>query len=404
MRLLFWIGFAWLAYVYVGYPVLVWIWSKLRPFRPAVDDNFVPTVSVLIAARNEEKDIEWKVRETLAWDYPADRLQALVASDASTDGTDEILAGIKDPRFSFVRMEPRSGKQVALNRLAGLASGDILFFTDANTHIGPAALRRMVSYFADAKVGCVTGPELNINEADGSATVSGERRYLGYESWINVAESRLGSVLICNGANFAMRRSLFTPLQREVANDLESPLRIGALGYALLFDPELQSTERASTSARQEFMRRRRICGQGILGMWRLWDCLHGLRRWQFLSRKFLRWFGLIPMTAVFFSSALLLDNGFAGLTFAMALLFVLFAIVGFLIESGGGRSWALFRYPFYFLLINVAAFVGVMETALGRRYGVWESAASTREDSAAATSSANDPQALAINKKGNAV
>lgn len=369
-----------MAYVYFGYPVLVWILGRLRPFRPDVDSSFTPKVSVLIAARNEENDIGWKIQETLSWDYPTERLQVLVASDASTDGTDAVLDSIKDSRFSYVRMERRSGKQVALNRLAERATGDILFFTDANTHISPSTLRRMTSYFADPRVGCVTGTEQNIQTKHGEVPVSsGVRSYLGYESWINLQESRLGAVLVCDGSIFAMRRSAFSPLQPDIANDLESPLRIAGSGLAVLFDPELRSLECAVSSARQEFARRRRICGQGLLGMWRLRHCLTGLRLWQFLSRKFLRWLGLIPLVAVAVASFALRENPVFAFISMLLLVFLLLSSVGLVLNLTGLAGGRIFSFPFYFLLAHTAALLGLMDTCLGRRYGVWEMAVSSR-------------------------
>src|ERR1019366_2386632 len=157
MMLLFWMGVAWLGYVYIGYPLILAVLALVRRVHPVAQDDFLPTVSVLIAARNEGKDIGWKATETLKWDYPADRLEVLVASDASEDRTDEIVQAIKDPRLTLVRMEKRGGKGRALNRLAELAHGKLLFFTDANAHIAPHCLGRMVGHFADPQVGCVTG-------------------------------------------------------------------------------------------------------------------------------------------------------------------------------------------------------------------------------------------------------
>jgi cellulose synthase/poly-beta-1,6-N-acetylglucosamine synthase-like glycosyltransferase len=381
MKLLFWIGFAWLAYVYVGYPVLMWMLGKIRPFRPAVDSNFLPSVSVLIAARNEEKDIAWKVQETLAWDYPPDRLQVLVASDASTDGTDAILAGFRDPRFRFVRMEHRSGKQLGLNRLAEQATGEILFFTDANAHVNKSILRRMVSYFADPRVGCVTGPEENADRPVVSAMESGGSRYLGYENWINQAESAMGSVLVCNGAMFSMRRSSFTPLQPDIANDLESPLCVGGLGYAVLFDPSLVSIEVASNSARQEFARRRRICAQGLLGMWRMRRFLKGMRGWQFVSRKLLRWLGLLPMAAIAVASAVLSGTYVFALIFSLSAVFLFLALIGLAANSSGRACPKVCAYPLFFLLIHCAALMGLADTCRGRRFGVWEIAPMARRE-----------------------
>lgn len=383
MKVIFLISFciaaAWLLYVYLGYPVALWMLGLQRRFRPILRDGFFPKVSVLISARNEEKDIGWKVAETLNWDYPADRLELLVASDASEDRTDEILRSIRDSRLKFVRMEHRAGKNLALNGLASLATGDLLFFTDANSHIERTCLRKMIRYFADPRVGCVTGKDLALEEEAESNITVGERSYWGYESLIQTLESRLGSVLICFGAIFLIRRNLFTPLQSDLANDLELPLRIGGAGYAVLFEPTAHSIEKATHSPQEEFNRRRRICGQGILGFWRLRKTLRGLRAWQFASRKLLRWLCLIPLLVALVSCLALADHAIFQILLVAQVIFYILAFLGWLTAMSGRRGKPLIAIPFYFALVNLAAVVGIIEIFFGRRFHVWEVALLTR-------------------------
>ncbi len=379
---LFWFGAAWILYVYGGYPVVLWALSHIKPFRPNRDSRHCPSVSVLIAARNEARDIEWKVRETLAWRYPPERLEVLVASDASTDATDDLLAGIRDSRLRVVRLEQRSGKQVALNRLAELASGELLFFTDANTHIESTALRRAVAYFADERVGCVTGAEQQSSALSSSGIEYSSATYLTYESWLQELESRLGSVVACDGSIFLMRRSLFTPLDPEIANDLESPIRIAATGHAVLYDATLRSRESATTLPREEFRRRVRICGQGALAMWRLRHCLTGFRAFQFVSHKFLRWLALLPAAMVVFGSVWNADSPQFVLLICFEAALLVCALAAMLLMNRGVRVPAVFAMPFHFLLVNVAALTGILQTLLGRRFGVWEQPASSRGDS----------------------
>ena len=201
MTLLFWIGVAWLGYVYVGYPLVLAVLALVRRVRPVMRDDFLPTVSVLIAAHNEERDIGWKVNETLGWDYPSERLEVLVASDASEDRTDEIVQAIKDSRLTLLRMEKRGGKNRALNRLVQRARGELLFFTDANAHIAAECLRRLVRHFADKRVGCVTGGT-HFWQQDSAVVGKGAGVYSDYESTIRHLESEIGSVLACDGAIF----------------------------------------------------------------------------------------------------------------------------------------------------------------------------------------------------------
>lgn len=372
MTALFWIGILWIGYVYAGYPLVLALLARVRRVHPLMKDDFLPSVSVLISARNEEKDIGWKVRETLTWDYPRDRLELLVASDASEDRTEEILQAIKDPRLKLARMERRSGKGVALNRLAQLAQGELLFFTDANAHIPAHCLKRMVRHFADERVGCVTGMTSAQPDA-GLAIESGDRLYLGYETTISHLESQLGSVLVCDGAIFCIRRSLFQPVFPELANDLELPMRIGGAGYWVLHEPAAKVFEKETSSPQEEFARRRRICGQGLLAMWKFRRTLRGLRGWQFVSRKFFRWLTVVPLVLLLISSAALAGQAFFALVLTLELVFYALAMVGWALALKDGKAGQAFSVPFFVMLGSVGAFVGVVDTCLGRRFAVWE-------------------------------
>lgn len=375
---LFWLGVLWLGYVWLGYPAALAILSRIRRFRPATRDDFQPTVSVLVAARNEERDIGWKLAETLAWDYPTERVELLVGSDASSDGTDDIIRSVGDPRVHFVRNEERSGKCITLNRLARMATGEILFFTDANTHIEARALRQMLRNFADPRVGCVTGMEQNPSDYGNTTMTMGSNAYLGYESRVDELESSLGSVLVCDGSIYCLRRSLFSNLDPDLANDLEHPIRAGAAGAKILYEPQARSFERCSSSAREEFARRRRIAGQGALAMWRLRRELKGMRLWQFVSRKFLRWLTLLPLVTMFVTT-LILRHGpwFGWLLLAQTAFYV--AALGGAWLGGESRTRAILRLPFVVLNANVAVFVGLVDACCGKTFATWNIAGLSR-------------------------
>ena len=372
-KFVFWISVGWLAYVYAGYPAALWLIALLRRRRFASSEDALPSVSVLVSARNEEKDIAWKIRDTLNCNYPAEKIEMLVASDESDDGTDGVLRSVADPRFRFIRNARRQGKNLTLNRLAELARGEILFFTDANSHIPTDCFRKMTAHFADPKVGCVTGWERAEEEGADPGMSAGGGAYLGYEATINSLESALGSVLVCDGSVFCMRKSLFAPVQPDLANDLELPLRIGAKGFAVLYEPEAYSTEKNTSSPSEEFNRRRRICGQGILGFWRLRNQLTGLRAWQFTSRKLMRWLATIPMAAALIASAILASSRFFLALFILQASFYASALLGWFLVSGIKRSHRLLSLPFYFMLVNLSAMTGIVEACLGRRFAVWE-------------------------------
>jgi cellulose synthase/poly-beta-1,6-N-acetylglucosamine synthase-like glycosyltransferase len=375
---IFWLGVVWVGYVWIGYPVILAVVSIGRRFRAVTADDYYPMVSVLIAARNEQRDIGWKLVETLGWDYPEDRLEVLVGSDASSDGTDDAIRSVRDPRLTFVRNEERSGKNRTLNRLARIAKGELLFFTDANTHIEPQCLKKMVRYFADTRVGCVTGLEQNLEGDDTSTITMGSNAYLGYEATVDSLESKLGSVLVCDGSIYCLRRSLFFSLDPDLANDLEHPVRAGAARSTILYEPGARSFERCSSSAREEFTRRRRIAGQGALAMWRLRRELRGFRLWQFVSRKCLRWLTLIPVAMILISTFIMRRNGWFEGLFAAQIAFCLITILGAW-QGRQSRISAVLRLPFVAVMANVAVFLGVVDAICGKTFATWNIAELSR-------------------------
>jgi cellulose synthase/poly-beta-1,6-N-acetylglucosamine synthase-like glycosyltransferase len=380
MKAVFLIGVLWMAYVYAGYPLLLVLISYWKRARPIASNQHLPSVSVLLAARNEEKDIGWKIAETLAWDYPSDKLELLVASDASEDSTDEIVRSFADPRVVLVRMERRGGKARALNRLAELARGEVLFFTDANCHIGARALRLMVRHFADPRVGSVTGNTRFTEEAEKAVVTSGGGSYLGYETILKRLENRIGSVLVCDGAIFCLRSALFQRLDPSLANDLELPMRVGAAGYWVLHDPQAIVLERGTSSPLEEFQRLRRMCAQGVLAMFKLRDVFFGLRGWQFISHKFLRWTSLIPMLMVLVSSAILASHSpfFSSLLILQGTFYGL-AAIGLQRARANRPVTTLTAIPFYVVLGVVGALVGVVDSLRGKRFDVWEIPSTSR-------------------------
>ena len=375
---LFWSSAAWLGYVWIGYPLVLEALSLTRRFRSVAADDYYPTVSVVIAARNEQKDIGWKLAQTLAWDYPVDRLEVLIGSDASTDGTDEAIRSVRDSRLRFVRNQEQAGKNITLNRLVRLAHGDLLFFTDANTHIGPQCLRTMVRHFADPRVGCVTGMECNVTGPETSTITTGSNTYLEYESVVDTLESKLGSVLVCDGSVYCLRRALFTDLDPDLANDLEHPVRIGGAGAAILYEPQARSLECCTSSALEEFARRRRIAAQGALGMWRLRHELRGFRLWQFLSRKFLRWLTLLPLVIVLVTSFLLRREHLFAALFVAQIAFYVMALMG-MWQHETSRANGLLRLPFVFLLAHIAVCLGVLDACRRKRFATWNIAGLSR-------------------------
>jgi len=377
--LILWIGIAWLAYTYVGYPLLLVLITRFRRIHSRSREDYLPTVSVLIAARNEQNDIGWKIVETLGWDYPSAKLEVLVASDASVDRTDEIVNGIQDPRVKLIRMERRGGKGRALNRLAHEASGVVLFFTDANAHIPSHCIRRMVRHLADERVGCVTGRTSSGHGTEYNVIGSGAGAYFGYESRINSLEDKLGSVLNCDGAIFCMRRSLYIPVTPDLANDLELPLRVRHAGYWTLYEPEAYVLERDTESPGEEFARRRRIAAQGALACWKLRETLRGWRGLQFLSHKLFRYLTPVPLFLIFATSLLLASRPLFAALLSVQIAFYLLAAVGFAATSRAKMTSRVFSIPFYVVFGSIGALMGIVDACTGRRFDIWNIATQSR-------------------------
>ena len=375
---LFWISLLWIGYVWIGYPIMLALISWRKRFRAAQQDGYCPSVSVLISARNEVRDIGWKLEETFAWDYPLDRLEVLIGSDASTDGTDDVVKAFHDPRLIFIRNQDQLGKNATLNRLARLARGELLFFTDANTHVDSQSLRKMTRHFADSRVGCVTGLERNVVDEQASTLTMGCKAYLEYESCVAQLESRIGSVLVCDGSIYCVRRSAFSELDPDLANDLEHPIRVGATGAKLLYEPEARSYERCSTDSQEEFSRRRRIAAQGALAFLRLHHELRGMRLWQFASRKLLRWLSLVPLMIVLGTTIALRSSYWFEILLVLQAFFYVAALAG-MWQGGPWKLFPILRVPFTVVLGNLAVLLGVLDACRGRRFAIWNIAELSR-------------------------
>src|SRR5262245_27935704 len=226
---------AMVAFIYAGYPALMFALSLLLR-RPVRRDDITPRVSVIIAAYNEERDIEAKLENTLALDYPRDRMEIIVASDCSTDRTDEIVRGFSAQGVILRRRPERFGKTVAQNRAAKAASGEILVFSDATTMYEPDAIRKIVRSFADPEVGCVAG-QLIYMDASSSAVGRGCRSYWGYEKFLKRCESRIGTLVGVSGCMYAVRRICHARLANDMIDDFVIRTEIQLLGLSIVYVP-----------------------------------------------------------------------------------------------------------------------------------------------------------------------
>lgn len=379
---LFWFSLGWLVYVYVGYPLLLALLSVMRPFRCRPGRDYQPPVTLLFSAKDEISALPSKMANLRALDYPRDKIQILVASDGSTDGTADFLRQQPDTEAEVI--EESVGKNRALNRLLPRARGDVLFFTDANTFFDPAAVRETVPLFADPRVGALSGELRYLSRGPSDSVSHGTGLYWRYENLVKRLESAIGSVLVATGPLLAVRRERCRTLYPEVANDFQLPMAVAGAGDAVLYSDSFLGSEHAASELADEFWRTTRIVSRGICGCRRLWKIIlvRPLRLWQLLSHKIMRWL-VAPILIILLLSTLGLVGDSPSLMYIVIgicqVLFYAAALVGGALHILGIRPGVLY-VPYHFLALNIAALVGVMQGLVKGAPSVWEKPASARD------------------------
>ncbi|MFN3649706.1 MAG: glycosyltransferase family 2 protein [Armatimonadota bacterium] len=374
---IFWSCWGAIFYTYFLFPVLLALLARIRgaaPPAPAglLRDEELPRVALVVAAFNERATMAAKIANSLAIDYPSDRLEVLVGSDGSNDGTDEILRRVQDPRVRAFLFDERRGKISVLNDLAARSGADILVMSDANTMIAPDAVRKLVRHFADPRVGCVSG-ELTLEQEGGA---SGEGLYWKYESWIKRSESRLGFLIGCNGGIYAVRRSLYVPLPRNtVVDDFVLCMRVLEQGFRVRFDPEARAFEPPCPSARAEMVRKIRIGAGGFQAIGLTYRLLHprfGAVSFAYWGHKVLRW--CVPLMLL---AAWAVNLPLSGVEPYRSLLLAQLggaALAACAYHRRPGTALPRWTRPFsYFYLMNFALFLGLIRFLFRSQKVTWD-------------------------------
>jgi cellulose synthase/poly-beta-1,6-N-acetylglucosamine synthase-like glycosyltransferase len=393
--ILFWSAIVALVYHYVGYPLalaalaLVRGRSQRRSFAPGEP---LPTVTLIISAYNEEEVIDRKLGNALALDYPRDRFEIIVASDGSTDRTNEIAARHADRGVVLHAYAKQRGKNLALNDTIPRASGEIVVFTDANGMYQPDAVRLLVQPFADPAVGSVCG-ELIYKNFNQNQIAEGYNRYWELDQMQKRMESDLGQLLGANGSIFALRKELCRPIRNDVCNDMVQPIWVAAAGHRCVYEPRALSFEAGSRNLGDELRRRSRIIGRGIRGIAAVWpDVVRGrawLVGWELLSRKALRYLTPLWLVMLLIGSALAPGIGYR-LLFVLQLLLYVSIPLSFVLPEGGLRK--LTSPAVYFGIGTLAAFLGWWKVLTGSELGRWQTAERPFE---ASTVTANGVEAV---------
>jgi cellulose synthase/poly-beta-1,6-N-acetylglucosamine synthase-like glycosyltransferase len=375
MQVCFWLGAALLFYTYAGYPLLLALVSRLRP-RPVRQAEWMPLVSVIITAYNEERDLTAKLENTLALDYPKEKLEIIVASDCSNDRTDEIAVEYLSRGVRLYRQAERLGKTSAQNMAVEQARGEVILFSDATTLYEREVLRVMLPNFADETVGCVAGRLIYVDPTD-SSVGQGARSYWGYETFLKRHESRVCSLIGASGCLYAVRRSAYVPMYPEACSDFLIATKMVEQGLRAVYEPAAVCTEETNKRTDKELRMRVRIITQTFTDLWRHRAIMNPLRSGfyavELISHKVLRYFVPVFLLLVFISSLALAPYSILYALVALAqLCFYGAAGLSWLMERMGRRN-RLLALPQYFVLANLASLVAFYKFLSGERYARWE-------------------------------
>jgi len=376
----FWVSCIILFYVYFGYPILILFLSKLMPKHfvkfsdeELRDGSVLPKISFFIPAYNEEQVIEKKIRNTLELDYPKDKIEIVVASDGSDDKTVEI-AELYSDEIQLIAYNVREGKTSLINKTVPKLKGEIIVFSDASAMLVVNALKKLISPFKEPNIGSVSGLYI-LRDASSTSRAEGEGFYWHYETFLKTNESKFYSILGAHGALYALRKSLFQTLPtRAINDDYILPMYAVQQKKRAVYEPGAVAVEEGTTSVGGEMRRRIRISVGNFQQLFLLRKLLNpflGRIAFEFLSHKFLRSFSFLFMIALFVSNIFIPILRFR----IFLLLQILFYVLGLsgIVFFKNKKMPVLLTVPFYLIIINYAAFIGLFKYLFRMQKVTWE-------------------------------
>lgn len=378
MVALYWTLLALVAWSYAGYPILLGILAKLSR-RKLRRERIEPSVTIVIAAFNEEKAIAKKLDASLSIDYPKEKLQVIVASDCSTDRTHEIVRSYSDRGVELVALPRRAGKTAGQNAAAEKAKGEVIVFTDATTELAPTVVRDLVEGFADERVGCI-GAELEYVSEGGTAVGKGGGAYWRYEKKVKELEGRVSSLIGVSGALYAVRASAYRPIPPDLISDFVIAGDVYSRGYITVYGRGAVSSEKTNEESGKEFDMRVRVAIRSINALVKRAKMLnpfrYGFFAFQLFSHKVLRY--LVPQMLI----AALAVNVWLVLRHVRPAWLYQFMLGGQVaVYLGAIVGWLCLRLkvkiplvhiPFYFVHANMAALVAFIRYLRGERKVTW--------------------------------
>ncbi len=383
MIITFWICLFLVFYTFFGYGILLYILVKLRVMikgKRSIPDNGGnwPTVTLIIAAYNEQDYIIDKIKNTLELNYPKDKISFIFVTDGSSDKTPDLIA--QYPQIKLMHRPERSGKIAAVHRAMKEVSTEIAIFTDANTFLNKDAMLNICRHYHDPSVGAVSG-EKRVSIEDVADATAGEGFYWKYESKLKTWDSELYSVVGAAGELFSVRTSLYEPVPADtILDDFMISMLIAEKGYRIVYEPLAYATESGSENIQEELKRKVRIAAGGIQSIIRLKSLFNPFKQFtltfQYISHRVLRW----TITPFLMILAFLLNIVIAATGGSMAyhilligqVLFYGASLLGFIFEKRQVRVKILF-IPYYFCMMNYAVAAGIKRYMFGTQSAAWE-------------------------------
>lgn len=383
MIIIFWISIFLIVYTFVGYGFVLYFLLKLKnlfvkpfSFKSNVE---LPTVSLLVAAYNEEEMIGEKIKNTLALNYPKDKIQFIFTTDGSSDSTPDQVRQF--PEVTLLHIDAREGKMAAIKRAIPFIKGEITVFTDANTFLNKDAILELVKHYQNPKVGAVAGEKRILVPETADASSAGEGFYWKYESLLKKWDYALYSGVGAAGELFSIRTALYQPVESDtIIDDHMIAMRIAEKGYIIAYEPNAYALETASADVKEELKRKIRIAAGGMQSILRLKKSANPFHKpiftFQYLSHRVLRWtitpFLLILAFVLNGIIAVQTNELFYQVLFGLQVLFYFLSLIGLYFENRNIRIKALF-IPYYFCVMNYAVIAGIIRYFKKNQSAAWE-------------------------------
>jgi len=378
-------------YSYLGYGIVLFVLVKLKrliskPKNDNITEEEFPEITIMIPAFNERDYIHQKVNNTRKLDYPKEKIKQVWVTDGSDDGTPDILKQYDD--ITIFHKNERKGKIAAMNRGIQFVESPIIVFTDANTILSKDALAEIAKLFRDPQIGCVSGEKRIYMDDTEAAASAGEGIYWKYESKLKKWDAELYTAVGAAGELFAIRTALYEEVEEDtILDDFIISLRIAMKGYKIGYNPKAYAIETGSHNVKEELKRKIRISAGGFQSIFRLKTLLnpfkHGMLSFQYISHRVLRWAAspfllLLIFTFNFYLSLqaenTLLNQSVYKFTLGVQLVFYIFALMGRFFENRKIKFKPFF-IPYYFLVMNYSAYLGLYRYAYGNQSVKWERA-----------------------------